>query len=62
MKGTTLQRISLDFVNNYLIPLPPIKIQKKFIEELKRDERDKQNLKTFISNQNDKKVRILKTL
>jgi restriction endonuclease S subunit len=62
MKGTTLQRISLDFLNNYLIPLPPIEVQKNFIEELKRDEKDKQNLKTFISNQNDKKARILKTL
>jgi restriction endonuclease S subunit len=62
MKGTTLQRISLDFVGDYLIPLPPIEIQKNFVEELKKDERDKQNLKAFINNQKDKRERDLRNL
>ena len=35
MKGTTgRQRIRQEFVENYLIPLPPLEIQKEFVKEL----------------------------
>jgi restriction endonuclease S subunit len=43
IRGTAHKRIDSQFVGNYSISIPSLEIQKKFIEEIKQDERDKQN-------------------
>ncbi|WNE40809.1 MAG: hypothetical protein mread185_000266 [Mycoplasmataceae bacterium] len=45
------QRISIDFINNYPILIPPLEIQKELIDELKEIEKDKENLISFICHQ-----------
>lgn len=39
MTGTTgRQRLKQEFVENYLIPLPPLEIQERFTRELKEEQ------------------------
>jgi hypothetical protein len=56
------QRIKADFVGIYPIIITPLEVQQEFIEELKLDEKDKDNLFIFIRHQEKKKERYLKNL
>jgi type I restriction enzyme S subunit len=56
------QRINAEFVGIYPILIPPLAIQKELVEELKWDEKDKENQKAFVRRQEKKKERYLKSL
>jgi restriction endonuclease S subunit len=62
MTGTTLRRIKLDFVNDYIIALPPLEIQKEFIEQLNQEENDKKNHQEFIDHQRKKRIKVFNGL
>ncbi|CAI2193935.1 19839_t:CDS:2, partial [Funneliformis geosporum] len=62
IRGTAQQRISSQFVSNYFISVPPLEVQKKFIEEVKQDEKDKEYCLKFIEHQEEKRISVLDSL
>jgi len=56
------QIINFKFIANYLIPIPSKEIQNKFIDELKNNEKNKNNLFIFIENQKKAKKEFLENI
>lgn len=62
MTGTARQRLKQEFVENYLIPLPPLEIQEKFVRELKEEQKIINYQKQSISLLKEKEKKFLNSL
>ena len=62
MTGTARQRLGQEFVENYLIPLPPLEVQKKLVKDLKEEQEIINCQKQSIILLEKKKERYLKNL
>ena len=61
MTGTARQRLSQEFVENFLILLPPLEVQEKFVEGLKEEQEIIDYQKQTINLLQKKKARYLKS-
>ena len=60
MTGTTgRQRLKQEFVENYLIPVPPLEVQEKLVKELEEEQEIINSQKQSISLLTKKKERYL---
>jgi restriction endonuclease S subunit len=63
MKGTTgRQRIRQEFIENYLIFLPPLEVQEEFVEELKKEQQIIDYQKKSITLLKEKEQQFLKSI
>ena len=62
MTGTARQRLSQEFMENYLIPLPPLEVQKELVRDLKEEQKIIDCQKQTINLLEKKKERYLKNL